>query len=82
MKDLLEKVYKKVIYYEQEYTEAGRRIDEDVSKLVEPYKNKLNENEVEELQNLMYTANYTAMYEGFMLGVRTTVKTLFSILLD
>ncbi len=82
MKDLLEKVYKKVIYYEQEYTEAGRRIDEDVSKLVEPYKDRLNENEVEELQNLIYTANYTAMYEGFMLGIRTTVKTLLSILLD
>ena len=82
MRDLLEKVYKKVIYYEQEYIEAMKRVDEDVCNLIKPYKSKLSESEIEELQNLMYTACYTAQYEGFMLGAKTILKTLLSMLLD
>lgn len=80
MKDLLEKLYKKVIYYGEEYIQSGKRLDEEVSKLLEPYRSKLSQSEVEELQNLIYTASYTAQYEGFRLGAKAVVNMLIDIL--
>lgn len=82
MKNLIEQIYKKIIYYDTEFVEAGKRIDEDVTKLIEPYVDKLNAEEIEELQNIIYTACYTAEFEGFVLGVKTAVKTLLSMLLN
>lgn len=80
MKNLIEKLYKKVIYYGEEYIQSGKRLDEEVSKLLEPYRNKLSQSEIEELQNLIYTASYTAQYEGFRLGAKAVVNMLIDIL--
>ena len=82
MRDLLEKVYKKVIFFEQEQIEVGKRVDENVNELIQPYIDQLSENEVEELKNLIYTACYNAQYEGFVLGAKTVLRTLVSMLLD
>ncbi|MBO5057377.1 MAG: hypothetical protein J6C64_13630 [Lachnospiraceae bacterium] len=80
MKNLLEKLYKKVIYYGEEYMQSGKRLDEEVRKLLEPYRSKLSQSEIEELQNLIYTASYTAQYEGFRLGAKAVVNMLIDIL--
>lgn len=80
MKNLLEKIYKNVIYYGEDYLKSGKRLDEEVSNLVKPYKNKLSDKEIEELQNLMYTACYTAQYEGFRLGTKAVINMLIDIL--
>lgn len=80
MKDILEQLYKKVIYYGEEYIQSGKRLDEEVSKLLEPYRSKLSQSEVEELQNLIYTASYTAQYEGFRLGAKAIIHMLTDIL--
>ena len=80
MKNLFEKVYKQVIYYGQEQIKVGKRLDDEVSELIDPYRSKLSQQEIEELQNLMYTASYTAQYEGFRLGAKAVLNMLIDIL--
>lgn len=83
MNDLLKKVYEKVVYYEQEHIEAGKRIDKEAADLLEKtYGGRLAESEIEELKNLVYASNFNAQYEGFMLGVKITAKALLSLILD
>lgn len=82
MNDLFKKIYEKVIYYSKEYITAGKRLDEEVANLITLYRDRLNEQEIEELQNLIYTASYTAQYEGFLLGIKATIKALVELLSD
>lgn len=79
MKNIFEQVYKQVIYYGQEQIKSGKRLDDEVSELVAPYRSKLSQQEIEELQNLMYTASYTAQYEGFRLGAKAVIHMLIDI---
>ena len=80
MKNLLEKIYKQVIYYGQEQIKSGKVLDDEVSELIAPYRSKLSQQEIEELRNLMYSASYTAQYEGFRLGAKAIVNLLIDIL--
>ena len=60
MKNILKELYNKIILYAPEQIEAGKRMDEEIRTLLEPYKARLNEKEAEELQNMVYTAVYSA----------------------
>lgn len=82
MKNLIEQIYKKIVYYDTEFVEAGKRIDEDINELIKPYKGKLSDKEIEELQNIVYSACYTAEFEGYVIGTKIAVKTLLSMLLN
>ena len=79
MQDLLKKTYDKVLYYEQEYIESGKQLDEVVNNLVEQYKVELDEKEIEKLRDLIHTVSYTARYEGFKLVVKTVLQTLIEV---
>ena len=50
MKNILKELYNKIILYAPEQIEAGKRLDEEIRILLEPYKARLNEKEAEELQ--------------------------------
>lgn len=80
MRSFLKELYSKVVYYGPEQLAVGKRLDEEIATLLEPYKAKLSEKEVEELQNLMYTVVYSAEYEGFCMGAKTTVGLLLELL--
>ena len=70
MKNLWEDLYEKVIYYGEDRLAVGKRLDEEVDKLTEPYKVQLSQSEAEKLRNRIYAACHMAEYEGFRLGVK------------
>ncbi len=80
MKNILKELYNKIIFYAPEQIEAGKRLDEEIGILLEPYKARLNEREAEELQNMVYTAVYSAEYEGFCIGAKSVTGLLLEIM--
>lgn len=82
MMDLLRKIYDTVICYEEDTIEMCKRVDEELLDLIEPYKGKLSDDELDKLKDLMGCISATAEREGFLLGVRYTLKTLYALMDD
>ena len=76
MCNLLEQIYEKVIYGGYEHQQAVGRLEEEISKLISPYKSEQKTIEPEELQNLMYSVSYAAQQEGFKLGAKAVISLL------
>lgn len=69
MKELLEKIYEDVLINEDEVKELRKEIDETVKQKVLPYKEKLTNEEIEELSHLLFSSNYIAEKVGFEVGI-------------
>lgn len=79
MNELLRKIYDTIICYEKDAVEMGWRIEEEIKYLIQPYQDKLTEDELEVLKNLLYGAALSGQREGFILGVQYTLKMLFTL---
>jgi hypothetical protein len=82
MSELLLKIYQQVIENEDEAVDAGRRIDEWINHLTEPYQDQLKADETEKLKELMYSTAIKSEQEGFQLGVIILVKLMTELLSD
>ena len=80
MKDLFKKFYNNVLVYEQDIVARNKIIDEEIKILIEPYKNQLNQEELEELKSLLASISLTAEITGFEIGIRFVVKYLLSLI--
>ena len=76
MCNLLEQIYEKVIYSGDEHQQVAGRLEEEINKLISPYRNAQEIIEPEELQNLMYSVSYAAQQEGFKLGAKAVISLL------
>ena len=69
MKNLLSKIYEKVVCLEADSVELGEVFTDYVEALLESQKASKSEDEVEEIRELIYNASNHAEAHGFMLGV-------------
>ena len=74
MESLLSRLYDKVICQSEESVAFGMKYDEIVTELVKPLYESMDEDVVEEVRELIYTASYSAEKYGYFLGVHTAVK--------
>ena len=74
MESLLSRMYDKVICQSEESVAFGIRYDEIVTELVKPLYESMDEEAVEEIRELIYSASYSAEKYGFYLGIHTAVK--------
>lgn len=82
MNNILRKIYQNILAYEKDVHKTEDRITEEIEKIIEPLKEKLNATELEELKNLMYQTSLTAEQEGFQLGMRYLLKLFLTLLAD
>ena len=74
MESLLSRLYDKVICQSEESVAFGMKYDEIVTELVKPLYETMDEESVEEIRELIYSASYSAEKYGFSLGVHTAGK--------
>lgn len=76
MEQLLSEIYEKVVYGSDMYNELNQKFDEEVETLIQPLKDQILAEELDELRGLIYSASYVAEKQGFMMGVHVAVKFL------
>ena len=76
MEQLLSEIYEKVVYASDIYNELNQKFDEEVGNLIQPLKEKISAEELDELRALMYSASFVAEKNGFYMGVHVAVKFL------
>ena len=76
MEQLLEEIYEKAIYASGAYNQLNQKFDEEVETLIQPLKDRISAEELDELRGLIYSASFVAEKNGFMMGVHVAVKFL------
>lgn len=79
MRDMWNKLFDKVIFYEPDCIKVGRMLDEEVNAIVEPLKESMSEKELEVIRDMIYSASYSAQKYGFNLGIRTAMTMLMEV---
>ncbi len=79
MEDLFKKIYKNVIYYEDEAIHMDKEINKKIEKYINLYENKLTKSEKEQLKSILYKISYDAEESGFYLGIKYCIKTFIEI---
>lgn len=69
MHDVLNKLFDKVIFYEPDCIKVGRKLDEEVNAIIEPFRESMPEKELETIRDMIYSAGKY----GFYLGIRTVI---------
>ena len=82
MKDLLKRIFADVISQEEDCVMTDKYIDTKVQLIVDNYKEKLGDDELEELRELLYQVALIAEKEGFVLGMKYLFKIVLSLLTD
>ena len=70
MNGLLEKIYREVIYYEEDEVRMENELAGEIDRLVAPYTDQLSEEQMEQFRAVIYEAVYAAEAKAFWLGVR------------
>ena len=60
----------------------GKELDKEVNRLVQPYQNLYNEQELEELKSKLYSISIQSERAGFILGVKWMMKLLLEIFMQ
>lgn len=76
MKELLKKIFNNVISQEEDAIKILKHVDEEIDKLIEPYKEQFSDEQLEEIKDLMYGTALIAEQEGFQLGIFYAIKLL------
>ena len=82
MNALLKKIYDTIVCYEDETINLGKELDKEVNRLVQPYQNLYNEQELEELKAKLYSISIQSERAGFILGVKWMMKLLLEIFMQ
>ena len=75
MSELL-KIYESVVKNEEEAVNMEKRVAEEVDRLTEKYQKQFNADELEELQDIMFSIALTSQHEAFQLGAKYFAKLL------
>ena len=76
MEQLLSEIYEKVVYASDTYNQLNQKFDEEVESLIQPLREQITAEELDELRGLIYSASFVAEKNGFKLGVHVAVKFL------
>ena len=64
------KIYENVVRHKKEVVHMEEEVTEEVIRLSEPFKDKLSVDELESLQDAMFSVALTSQHKGFKLGMR------------
>lgn len=78
MNETLKKVYKEVASKEDEAIKVLTDVDEEVKNLAAEYEEKLSQEELEKLQDLLFSAVLFGEQAGFEIGMKFAFKMLQS----
>lgn len=70
------KIYENVVRHKKEVVHMEEQVTEEVIRLSEPFKDKLSIDELETLQDAMFSVALTSQHEGFRLGMKYLAKLL------
>ena len=70
MSNLLEKIYKEVIYYEEDAVRMENELAEEIDELLAPFRKKIKKKQMAQLKAVIYEASFAAEAKAFRLGVR------------
>ena len=70
MNSLLEKIYREVIYHEEDAVRMENELAGEIDRLVAPYTDQLSEEQMEQFRAVIYEAVYAAEAKAFWLGMR------------
>ena len=70
MNGLLEKIYREVIYYEEDAVRMENELAGEIDSLTAPYADKLSKEQMEQFRAVIYEAVYAAEAKAFRLGMR------------
>ena len=76
MEGLLGRIFDSVVSGSDESIEFGKKFDEEVSEIIKPLTELMDENEVETIRELIYESAYYAEKHGFYEGVHTAIRFL------
>lgn len=74
MNELLKRIYNEVISQEKDTVEMGKRLDAEIKKLLQPYAQQFNEQELEIIRGLLYAVELKTEQEAFQLGMSYGLK--------
>lgn len=80
MDKLLQKIFERVIYYEEDVQDAEKRLEDKMHDLLRPYLNQYSDEDMESIKNLVYAVEVKAMQEGYRIGIRHAVLGLLALL--
>ena len=67
---MLEKIYREVIYFEEDAVRMENELAEEIDRLATPYADQLSEEQMEQFRAVIYEAVYAAEAKAFWLGMR------------
>lgn len=76
MKKLFKKIFDDVITYEKDFIEMDAGINKEIEKHLTKYEEKMNNEEMENLKNLLYEIINISEREGFFLGLQYAARIL------
>ena len=78
MNKTLKKIYEEVASKEDEAIKVLTDVDEAIKEFTEEYENKLNHEELEKLQDLLFSAALAGEQAGFEIGMKFAIQMLKS----
>jgi len=70
MSDLLERIYKEIIYYEEDAVRMENELATEIDRLLVKYTDRLGEGQMVQFRAVIYEAVFTAEAKAFWLGIR------------
>lgn len=70
MKDLCKRIYEEIISLEPDSIESNHAIDSEIIKIIQSYKSRMNDNELQTLQDQFFDIGLYAQRQGFYLGMK------------
>jgi len=70
MSTLLEKIYREIIYYEEDAVEMENELAEEIEQLAAPYRKKVNKKQMAQFKAVIYESAFAAETKAFWLGMR------------
>lgn len=80
MEQVLESIFDKIVFEGSLYNELGMKLDEEVDKVIAPYVDTLEKEQIEKLKAMIYKVSYTAEKQGFYLGMHMLLEILYESL--
>ena len=78
MNETLKKIYEQIASKEDNAIKVLIDVDEAIKELTEEYEDKLNREELEKLQDLLFSAALFGEQAGFEIGMKFSVKMMQS----
>ena len=82
MSELFDKLFESYIAFEPDFVEMDRAVVEEISIAVDSCKDRLTQEQMEELKDRLFALSGTGEKGGFLLGAKYTMKVLHYLLSD